>query len=159
MDSADREDDDRAPCPVPVPPHRPQQPRGRVFRGTWAVRAGVLTEDQLRSQAWRRLRRDVYADADLPRTHRLAAVGVSVVAPTGAVYGGVTAAVLWGGETSADAQDPVEVVLPAGLRVAARAWCARADGPSGRRRGGPRPGPAAHRTGADVGRPRAPGDG
>ena len=90
----------------------------------------MLTEDQLRSQAWRRLRRDVYADADLLRTPRLAAVGVSVVAPTGAVYGGGTAAVLWGGQTYADAQDPVEELLPAGLRVAARSMFARADRPS-----------------------------
>jgi hypothetical protein len=87
-----------------------------VFRGTWAVGAGLLTEDQLRSSAWRRLRRDVYVDAALPVTHRLAACGVLAVAPAGAVFGGVTAAVLWGGEQFARPGDPVEVVLPPGLR-------------------------------------------
>ena len=101
--------------PVPAP-RRPAALRGRVFRGTSAVWAGLLTDDQLRSRAWRRLRRDVCADADLPLTHRLAALGVSAVAPAGAAFGGITAAVLWGGESFAAAHDPVEVVVPPGLR-------------------------------------------
>jgi len=87
-----------------------------VFRGTWAVAAGVLTEDQLRSRAWRRLRRDVYADAELPVDHRLLARGVSLVMPRAAALGGVTAAVLWGLDDLASPADPVEVVVPPGTR-------------------------------------------
>jgi len=58
----------------------------------------------------------VYADAELPVTHRLAALGVRVVAPEEAVFGGLTAAVLWGASALAEPQDPVEVVLPPGVR-------------------------------------------
>jgi hypothetical protein len=87
-----------------------------VFRGSWAVAAGVLTRDQLRSGAWRRLRQDVYADAAVPVDHRLMARGVSLVAPREAALGGPSAAVLWGVAALATAEDPVEVVLPPGTR-------------------------------------------
>jgi hypothetical protein len=101
---------------VPVPPLRPPLLHGRVFRGTWAVGTGVLTEQQLRSSAWRRLRRDVYADAELPVDHRLMARGVGLVMPRAAAMGGRTAAVLWGLADLATADDPVEVVVPPGTR-------------------------------------------
>jgi hypothetical protein len=89
---------------------------GRVLRGTWAVAAGLLTEQQLRSSAWRRLRRDVYADATIPVDHRLMARGVSLVMPRSAALGGRTAAVLWQLSDLASADDPVEVVVPPGTR-------------------------------------------
>jgi G:T-mismatch repair DNA endonuclease (very short patch repair protein) len=87
-----------------------------VFRGTWATASGVLTVEQLRSSAWRRLRRDVYADAELPVTHLLQARGVRLVTPRDAAFGGLTAVALWGGEEFATADDDVEVVLPPGSR-------------------------------------------
>lgn len=99
-----------------MPPLRPPLLRGRVFRGTWAVAAGVLTEQQLRSTAWRRLRRDVYADATLPVDHVLMARGVALVMPGAAAMGGRTAAVLWGLGDLATADDPVQVVVPPGTR-------------------------------------------
>lgn len=99
-----------------MPPLRPPLLRGRVFRGTWAVAAGVLTEQQLRSSAWRRLRRDVYADAAVPVDHRLQARGVGLVMPRRAALGGRTAAVLWGAVDLATVDDPVEVVVPPGTR-------------------------------------------
>ena len=74
---------------VPVSPVRPRRLRGRVFRGTEVVRHGLLSEDQLRSSAWQRLRRDVCADADLPRDHLLHIRGVSAVAPPEAAFDGV----------------------------------------------------------------------
>ncbi len=101
---------------MPVAPVRPPVLRGRVFRGTWAVAAGVLTKDQLRSSAWRRLRRDVYADAALPVDHRLLTRGVGLVMPRSAAFGGLTAAVLWDAPELATAEDPVEVVVPPGTR-------------------------------------------
>jgi hypothetical protein len=76
----------------------------------------VLTRDQLRSGAWRRLRQDVYADATVPVDHRLMARGVSLVAPRSAALGGLSAAVLWGARDLATAEDPVEVVVPPGTR-------------------------------------------
>jgi very-short-patch-repair endonuclease len=87
-----------------------------VFRGTWAVRAGLLTRAQLRSSAWRRLREDVYADAAQPDTHRLHARGACLVMPRDAALGGRTAAVLHGLDDVAGPADPVEVVLPPPVR-------------------------------------------
>jgi hypothetical protein len=115
---------------------RPPELRGRVFRGTWAVAAGRLTEEQLRSRAWRRLRRDVYADAELPVDHRLLTRGVSLVMPRAAALGGRTAGVLWGLPDLASVGDPVEVVVPPGVRwtrgrvceCAVRRWSATSSG-------------------------------
>ncbi|SOD93920.1 Protein of unknown function [Blastococcus haudaquaticus] len=87
-----------------------------MFRGTRAVRAGLLTPDQLRSSAWRRLRRDVYADVTLPVDHLLLARGVSLVAPPEAAFGGLTAVALWGGRELVTSGDPVEVLVPPGVR-------------------------------------------
>ncbi|WP_138734839.1 endonuclease domain-containing protein [Modestobacter excelsi] len=98
------------------PPHRPELLDGRVFRGTWAVDSGVLTRNQLRSSAWRRLREDVYVDARQPDGHLLHARAVSLVMPRGAALGGRTAAVLCGLTDAAGPTDPVEVVLPPPLR-------------------------------------------
>jgi G:T-mismatch repair DNA endonuclease (very short patch repair protein) len=58
----------------------------------------------------------VYADARLPLDHRLMAHGVSLVAPTGAIFGGLSALVLAGGDEFATAEDAVEVALPPGMR-------------------------------------------
>ncbi len=101
---------------MPVPPTSPERLHGRVFRGTDADRAGLLSKDQLRSSAWRRLRRDVYADARLGVDHLLFVRGIRLLAPPDAVYGGLTAACLWGGPEFASATDPVEVILPPGAR-------------------------------------------
>jgi hypothetical protein len=103
---------------VSRPAHRPDVLRGRVFRGTWAVSEGLLTRNQLRSSAWRRLREDVHADARQPGTHRLHARAAGLVMPRGAALGGRTAAVLCGLADAAGPADPVEVVLPPRLR-----WC------------------------------------
>lgn len=111
---------------MPTPPARPPQLVGRVFRGTAVVGQGLLTTKQLRSSAWRRVRRDVYADAALPLTHRLLVSAVGLTLPAGAGFGGRSAAVLWGVDDAAGADDPVEVMLPQGVR-----WNA---GPGVRRR-------------------------
>lgn len=101
---------------MPTPAARPEPLRGRVFRGSVAVRRGLLTTKQLRSSAWRRLRQDVYADASLEITHRLLVSAVGLVLPEGAGFTGLSAAVLWGVPDVAGLDDPVEVVLPDGLR-------------------------------------------
>src|SRR4051794_18124784 len=101
---------------MPRSPYRPAVLDSRVFRGTWALDAGVLSRAQLRSSAWRRLREDVYADARLPDPHRLHARGACLVMPRGAALGGRTAADLLGVRDTVGSGDPVEVVLPPGLR-------------------------------------------
>ena len=80
-----------------------------MFRGTWAVQQGILTPAQLRSSAWRRLRRDVYADAALEVTHDLYVRGVHLLLPRGAAFGGLTAAALWGAREVVVADTDVEV--------------------------------------------------
>ena len=101
---------------MPPSASRPVELRGRVFRGSAVIAEGLLTEKQLRSSAWVRLRQDVYADAALPRTHRLLVSAVGLTLPAGAGFTGRSAAVLWGVPDLAGPADPVEVVLPAGLR-------------------------------------------
>lgn len=101
---------------MPVSPVRPAHLRGRVFRGSTAVRNGWLTPKQLRGPAWRRLRQDVYADARLDITHRVLVTAVGLTLPPGAGFAGVSAAAMWGQPDLAGAADPVEVVLPPGRR-------------------------------------------
>jgi hypothetical protein len=101
--------------PLVLSPHPPLT--GTVFRGSAALRQGRLTRAQLRGSAWRRLRQDVYCDADLPLTHRLHAEAVMLAAPHSAVLGGLTAATLWSMRGPlAGPGDPVEVILPPGIR-------------------------------------------
>jgi len=99
--------------------------QGAVFRGSDVVRDGVLTRDELRSSAWRRLFHGVYADAALPETFALRVRGARLLAPPTAVFCGRTAAYLHGTRSLVAADDPVELVVPpvsrfgagAGLRV------------------------------------------
>ncbi len=74
-----------------------------------AIRAGLLTRDQLRSPAWRRILRGVYADVDLPVDHGLKIRAAALVVPPDAAITGVSAAWLWGARL-ATAKDPVDVV-------------------------------------------------
>ena len=97
---------------VPCEPCVPEALRGRVFRGTLVVRRGLLTPDQLRSKAWRRVRRDVYADARLSYDHGLTTAAVALTLPKGGLIGGRSAAWLFGVH-QASPEDPVDVVLPA----------------------------------------------
>jgi very-short-patch-repair endonuclease len=72
----------------------------------------LLTRKQLRSRAWRRLYRDVYADAELPVTHELEVAGAALLVPATAVFGGRSAAYLLGAESLVDAATQVEVIVP-----------------------------------------------
>ena len=54
--------------------------------------------------------------AHLPVDHRLHTRAVHLVAPSEAVFGGLSAVVLWGGGEFATVDDPVEVVVPESTR-------------------------------------------
>jgi hypothetical protein len=96
---------------VPRPPGRPAALLDdEPFLGWWAVDEGLLTADQLRSSAWRRLFRGVYVHRDVPVTYALRAHAACVLLPA-AVVTGRSAAVLWGVEL-AGADDDVEVTVP-----------------------------------------------
>ncbi|MGY1630328.1 hypothetical protein ACI784_01290 [Geodermatophilus sp. SYSU D01186] len=63
-----------------------------MFRTSDVVAAGLLTAAQLRSSAWRRLFRGVYADADLPDSFDVRIAGAGLLVPARAVFSGRTAA-------------------------------------------------------------------
>jgi G:T-mismatch repair DNA endonuclease (very short patch repair protein) len=98
---------------VPRPPHQPAELlTAEPFLGWWAVDEGLLTPDQLRSSAWRRIFRGVYVHRDVPLTHEVRAEAACVLLPF-AVVSGRSAAVLWGVDL-AGADDDVEVTVPPG---------------------------------------------
>jgi hypothetical protein len=90
---------------------------GRVFRGADTVRHGLLTSDQLRTDAWIRLRHDVYADARLKRDHELACRGALARLPASTVFAGPSAAFLHGLTHAATYADDVHVITPLSVRV------------------------------------------
>jgi hypothetical protein len=99
---------------VPRARTRPEQLSRRVFRGTTAVRRGLLTADDLRGPNWCRLFPDVYADARLEVTHTLRARAAASVLLPHAVVSGVSAAALWELDDLAGPADDVELTVPPG---------------------------------------------
>lgn len=101
-------------------PRVPAQPRelltAEPFLGWWAVDEGLLTPDQLRSSAWRRVFRGVYVHRDVDVTHAVRAHAACVLLPF-AVVSGASAAVLWGVDL-ATGDDDVEVTVPPGAHPA-----------------------------------------
>jgi very-short-patch-repair endonuclease len=98
------------------PARRPESLRGRVFRKRDVIAAGVLTPSELRSSAWRRVYRGVYADAELPDTFGLRIAGAALLVPPGAVFSGRTAAFLHGATDLVETRSPVEVSVPPTVR-------------------------------------------
>jgi Protein of unknown function (DUF559) len=95
-------------------PRSPRQPvellSAEPFLGWWAVDEGLLTVDQLRSSAWRRVLRGVYVHRDVPLTHEVRARAACVLLPF-AVVSGRSAAVLWDVDL-AGPDEVVEVTVP-----------------------------------------------
>ncbi|MEV4464130.1 hypothetical protein AB0J51_10925 [Micromonospora echinofusca] len=102
---------------MPPPPHRPGVLAWQVFRGSDAIRQGLVSEHQLRSSAWLRLRHDVYADARLDRDHALACRAAALRLPPEAVIAGPSAAYLHGVEHAASFVDDVHVLVPRAMRL------------------------------------------
>lgn len=102
---------------MPPQPHRPAELAWQVFRGSDAIRRGLLTRHQLRGASWVRLRQDVYADARLDRDHQLACRGALLRLPPGALIAGPSAAYLHGVHHAADFDGDVHVLVPRSARV------------------------------------------
>jgi len=83
-----------------------------MFLGSQAIQSSVLTPTQLRSSAWVRLGRDVYADARIERDHKLACRAAAFTLPDGIVFAGASAAFLLGVVFAARFADPVHVIVP-----------------------------------------------
>lgn len=102
---------------MPPHPHRPAELAWQVFRGSEAIRRGLLSRHHLRGASWIRLRQDVYADARLDRDHALACRAALLRMPPGAAIAGPSAAYLHGVGHAADFTDDVHVLLPATVRA------------------------------------------
>jgi very-short-patch-repair endonuclease len=87
-----------------------------IFRGSQALRAGLLTRAQLRGPAVTGLFRDVYADAGTTVTHPVRCRGATLVLPADAVITGRSAATIRSCPL-ARAHDAVEVVAPLQRRI------------------------------------------
>ena len=85
-----------------------------MFRARDVLEHGLLTRDSLRSSAWRRLYRGIYADAELPDSFDVRIRGARLMAPTTAAFSGRTAAYLHGVTQLVDREMPVEDSVPAG---------------------------------------------
>ena len=77
---------------MPIQVRRPEALAWQVFRGTDAVREGLVTPNGLRGGSWQRLRQDVYADSRLDRDHALACLAAALTLPEDAVIAGRSAA-------------------------------------------------------------------
>jgi hypothetical protein len=99
---------------------RPEALAWRVFRGSEAVRDGLITTNGLRGRSWQRLRHDVYADSRLDRDHALACSAARLVLPDHAVIAGRSAAFRHGVDHAAGYDDPVHVIVPRGTGVGSR---------------------------------------
>ncbi|MEV6705514.1 endonuclease domain-containing protein [Micromonospora wenchangensis] len=102
---------------MPPRPHRPAALVGQVFRGSDAIRQGLLTRHQLRGASWLRLGHDVYADARLARNHALTCRAALLRMPAGTLVAGPSAAYLHGIEHAAGFGDEVHVLVPRAARV------------------------------------------
>jgi len=98
---------------VPPRPHVPAELRHEAFRGSVVVRGGLLTADQLRSQAWVRLFPDVYVHRVVGVTHQLRARAAAGLLFPDAVVTGRSAAVLWGVDMATPTDD-VELTVRSG---------------------------------------------
>ncbi|MFC3503131.1 hypothetical protein ACFOOK_19425 [Micromonospora krabiensis] len=105
---------------MPPRPHRPAALAWQVFRGTDAVRQSLLTEHQLRSSAWVRLRHDVYADSRLDRDHALSCRAAALRLPAGVLIAGPSAVYLHGVAHAAAFDDEVHILVPRSMRVGAQ---------------------------------------
>jgi hypothetical protein len=91
----------------------PDALRGKAFRGSDALSSGLLTPNQLRGPAWRRLFPDVYAHTSLPVTHLLRAQTAARWVVADATVTGRSAAAFWGLPLAAS-DEPVELTVPPG---------------------------------------------
>lgn len=96
---------------MPPRPLPPSALRHLVFRGADAVRAGLITPDQLRGSAYVRLFRGVYADARLEIDHRLRTDAAGLLLPARAAIAGRSAVAAAGIADVVGDDEPVEVII------------------------------------------------
>lgn len=105
---------------VPSQPHRPAALHDVPFRGSAAIRAGLLTRDQLAGPAWRRLFPDIYLDARAAVDHFVRCEAAALLLPPGAAVAGRSAAYLFHVDLLPMRESPVEVAVPATTSLRSR---------------------------------------
>jgi hypothetical protein len=83
-----------------------------AFRGSEAVKAGLVTVRQLRGRDFQQVRHGLYARASVPRDHRLACQTALLTLPEGVVFAGPSAASLAGLKRLATFDSTVYVNIP-----------------------------------------------
>ena len=84
---------------------RPDELAYTVFRGSDALRDGLLSSKALRGPGWTRLRYDMFADSRLEHDHELACRAAALILPESAVIAGRSAAFLLGVDHAASFTD------------------------------------------------------
>lgn len=91
---------------------RPRPLQWQVFRARDAFEAGLLTPTMLRTPAWRRILRGIYADSRLEVDHHLRCQAAGLAVPPDALIAGPSAAYLLGAESAVRDADPVHLLVP-----------------------------------------------
>lgn len=81
---------------MPLRPMLPPELLAAPFRGSDALRRGLLTRAQLRSSCWRRPLHDIYCHAALPDSPGVRGAALGLIVPRGAAVSGPYAAWLHG---------------------------------------------------------------
>jgi hypothetical protein len=95
----------------------------RPFRGSAAVRDGVVTRERLRRRTWRRLLPDIYVHADVfdPDDHAMWCRAVALTLRPGSAIDRYSAAFLWGVDLLPDRRT-VHVAVPLHERPRPQPW-------------------------------------
>ncbi|NJC68699.1 DUF559 domain-containing protein [Planosporangium thailandense] len=104
-------------------PTRAQVPwrlRGTPFRGSVAIRGGLITRARLTGSAWQRLFRDVYLSADTVLDHRMWCRAAALLLPPGAAIARTSAAYLHFADVLPLGQPPVDVAVPRSVSLRPR---------------------------------------
>ncbi|HCT76140.1 MAG TPA: hypothetical protein DGT23_05995 [Micromonosporaceae bacterium] len=88
-----------------------------MFRGSEAIKDGILTPTQLRSTAWRRLRQDVYMDSRVDPDHEVMCRAVAMTLAGKLVFAGPSAAFLHGIKHAAGDRDKVHAIMSKAARL------------------------------------------
>jgi REase_MTES_1575 len=86
------------------------------FRGSRAVRSGLLSKKQLRTSSWRRMFADVYVHESVELTHLVRCRAVALILTRGAAISGASAAYLYGANVLRP-EAPVEITVRRELRI------------------------------------------
>jgi len=98
----------------------PDRLRDKPFRGSAAIRDGLLTRGQLAGPSWRRLFPDIYVYDGAPCDHFTRCEAAALLLPPGAAIAGRSAAHVLSAAVMPLVDPPVEVAVPVGMSLRSR---------------------------------------